>query len=211
MENICKICGESHKTGACVEFDKQREQTMSEAVKNARGFRKKTKEENAMNDLHRKALYEDKMRDEAKKITKVYGVKHVYNPPFGIEKLSDKEKREQIAKKKRIEEIDREFKRKYGSDRDAEDFRSLGAWPGDLASKKKLFSQMKQEDFNNYMIVIEQISEMAFGGSAHGLKSDVYPDWEEDDFWDLLVLLGEEEELKRVLEAKEAKKFTRRI
>lgn len=203
MDNLCKLCNGKHKTGACQEFTKKRDEAMANAIKEAPGFFKKSKERNAMGVLQEYAKFEDQKKDEAMRATKRTGEQYVYNTEFGIEKLSEKEAREQQKVRASVQKIDRELKSTMNLEG--------GMRPRNFEDKRNLFSQMKQKNPNEYAITIDGIAEMAWGGTARGLKGEEYPDWQEENFWDLLVQLEEEEELNRILEARKTGKFVRRV
>ncbi len=188
MENLCKICGGKHITGACQEFSKSREEALSDAIKNAPGLFKKTREKNAMGVLHEKAKFENKLRDEAVRLTKVYGRPFRFNP----------------ARLSGIEEVLAEEPTKQSSS----EFEVKKELPGNFNQQLEIFKKQKISNPQEYPTTVEELAEMAWGGTATGLRGDeMYEKWKDEDFLELLRQIGENEAVKKVEDAKKIGMF----
>ncbi|MBI2473851.1 hypothetical protein HYV70_04860 [Candidatus Uhrbacteria bacterium] len=88
-------------------------------------------------------------------------------------------------------------------------FEDSNALPINFDKTFEIFSKMKESDPTNYRLTMSEISEMAFGGSVNGLRHEVYNDWKDADFLELLKKLGETEEVKKVEEAKKTGIFSK--
>lgn len=190
MENTCKICGGNHLTGACEEFNRSREETLADAVKNAPGLFKKTREKNAMGVLYEKAKFENKLRDEATHLTKIYGRPFRYNPErlSGIEEVKVEEHGKQPSS-----EIELEKK-----------------FPNNFNHQLEIFKKQKITDPEGYVSTVGELAEMAWGGTATGLRGDeMYEKWKDEDFLELLKQMGEDDAVKKVKNAKKTGRFTK--
>lgn len=173
------------------EIAKGRHKVDVDAVKNAPGLFKKTREKNAMGVLHEKAKFENKLRDEAAHLTKIYGHPFRYNPErlSGIEEVKAEEPVKQLSSK----------------------FELKKELPSNFNHQLEIFKKQKISDQEGYQMTVGELAEMAWGGTATGLRGEeMYEKWKDEDFLELLKQMGEDWAVKKVEKAKETgffKKF----